>query len=52
MNSLKHPAMHYLVDFKIAKKTIFDLIEDDSSLIIMGAGSIGNLTQDIIAQKV
>jgi UDP-N-acetylmuramate--alanine ligase len=52
MNSLKHPAMHYLVDFKIAKKTIFDLIEDDSILIIMGAGSIGNLTQDIIAQKV
>ena len=50
MKSLKHPAMHYLPNFKGAKNIIFDLIEDDSILIIMGAGSIGNFTQQIIAK--
>ena len=50
MKSLKHPAMHYLPNFKEAKNIIFDLIEDDSILIIMGAGSIGNFTQQIIAK--
>jgi UDP-N-acetylmuramate-alanine ligase len=42
--------MHYLPNFKEAKNIIFDLIEDDSILIIMGAGSIGNFTQQIIVK--
>ena len=48
MKSLKHPAMHHLPNFKNAKNTIIKLIEDDSILIIMGAGSIGNFVQQII----
>ena len=50
MNSLKHPEMNYLADFKNAKEIILNLIEDDSILIIMGAGSIGNFAQEIIEQ--
>jgi UDP-N-acetylmuramate--alanine ligase len=50
MKSLNHPAMHYLPNFKSAKRLIFDLIEDDSILIIMGAGSVGNFSQNIIQQ--
>ena len=48
MKSLNHPQMHYLRNFKDAKNIISDLIEDNSILIIMGAGSIGNLTQQIL----
>jgi len=48
MKSLKHPAMYYLPDFKTAKKTIVNLIENDSILIIMGAGSIGKFVKQII----
>jgi len=48
MKSLKHPQMHYLPNFRRAKNTISDLIEDDSILIIMGAGSIGSFTQQMI----
>ncbi len=48
MKSLKHPAMYYLPNFKTAKNTIVNLIEDDSILIIMGAGSIGNFSQQVI----
>ena len=48
MKSLNHPQMHYLRNFKDAKNIISDLIEDNSILIIMGAGSIGNFTQQIL----
>ena len=48
MKSMKHKAMHYLPNFKTAKNIVANLIEDDSILIIMGAGSIGNFTQQII----
>ena len=48
MKSLNHKAMYYLPNFKTAKNTVANLIEDDSILIIMGAGSIGNFTQQII----
>jgi UDP-N-acetylmuramate--alanine ligase len=48
MKSLKHPAMYYLPDFKTAKNTIVKIIEDDSILLIMGAGSIGKLVEQII----
>jgi len=48
MKSLKHSSMHYLPNFKTAKNTIANLIEDDSILIIMGAGSIGNFAQQIM----
>jgi UDP-N-acetylmuramate--alanine ligase len=48
INSIKHPEIYYLPDFKNAKKTIFKMVEDDSILIIMGAGSIGNFVQEII----
>jgi len=48
MKNLKHPAMHYLSNFKTAKNTIGNLIQDDSILIIMGAGSIGNFAQQFI----
>ena len=48
MKSIKHPAIHHLPNFKHAKNTIINLIEDDSILIIMGAGSIGNFVQQII----
>ena len=40
--------MYYLPNFKTAKNTIVNLIEDDSILIIMGAGSIGNFSQQVI----
>ena len=48
MKSLNHPQMHYLRNFKDAKNIISDLIEDNSILIIMGAGSIGKFTQQIL----
>ncbi len=48
MKSINHPAMYHLPNFKYAKNTIINLIEDDSILIIMGAGSIGNYVQQII----
>ena len=48
MKSLNHPQMHYLRNFKAGKNIISDLIEDNSILIIMGAGSIGNFTQQIL----
>ena len=48
MKSIKHPVMFYLKNFKLAKDIISDSIDDDSILIIMGAGSIGNLTQQIV----
>ena len=48
MKSLRHPSMHYLPNFKTAKNTIANLIEDDSILIIMGAGSISKFTEQII----
>jgi len=48
MKSIKHPEMYYLDNFKSAKKTIFNLIENDSILIVMGAGSITNFTQKLL----
>ena len=48
MKSLNHPLMHYLPDFKTAKNTIVKLIEDDSILLIMGAGSIGDFAKQIV----
>lgn len=48
LKDISHPSKYYLPNFKDAKKIIFDLIEDDSILIIMGAGSIGNFTKQII----
>ena len=48
MKSLKHPKMHYLPNFKSAKNTIFNLIENDSILVVMGAGSIGNFIQKLV----
>ena len=48
MKSIKHPEMYYLPNFKNAKKTIFNLIENNSILIVMGAGSIGNFTQKLL----
>jgi len=48
MKSLKHKAMHYLPNFEMAKNTIANSIEDDSILIIMGAGSIGHFAQQVI----
>ena len=48
IKSVKHPDIHYLSNFKSAKNTIFNIIEDNSILIIMGAGSIGNFTKQII----
>ena len=48
MKSINHPEMYHLSNFKNAKNTIIKLIEDDSILIIMGAGSIGNFVQQII----
>ena len=50
IKSVKHPDIHYLSNFKSAKNTIFNIIEDNSILIIMGAGSIGNFTKQIIAK--
>jgi len=48
INSINHPEIHYLPNFKTAKNIITNKIEDDSILIIMGAGSIGNFAQYII----
>ncbi len=48
MKSIKHREMYYLDNFKSAKKTIFNLIENDSILIVMGAGSITNFTQKLL----
>ena len=50
IKSVKHPDIHYLSNFKSAKNTIFNIIEDNSILIIMGAGSIGNFTKQIITK--
>ena len=48
IKSIKKQDVHYLPNFKTAKNTIFDLIEDNSILIVMGAGSVGNFIKQII----
>ncbi len=49
IDKLKKSEAYYLKDFESAKDKIFQQINDDSILIIMGAGSIGKLTQNIIS---
>tara|TARA_B100001564_G_scaffold222680_1_gene187690 strand:- start:339 stop:950 length:612 start_codon:yes stop_codon:yes gene_type:complete len=48
IKSIKKQDVHYLPNFKTAKNTIFDLIEDNSILIVMGAGSVGNFIKQIV----
>jgi len=48
INKLKNKKTFYLPDMRAAKKIIGEEIDDQSILIIMGAGSVGNFVQQFL----